>query len=261
MLTDERHRSPAARHALATGDSPTAEDSLTAELPVRPRRRLLTPASVALLAAVALAGGFLAGVLVEKGQAGSSESGAGAGAFTGRLAAPRGTGGASALGAGGSAAGGAVLAAGGGSTGNAPPGGAAGFGRRSGAGATVGQVAFVHKGTLYVTDAEGNTVKVTTSRASRVTKTVSASVKSIHPGETVLITGSPNAQGVVRAESIRVGGTGGGLGGGGLAALFGGGGGAAGVSGSSRSGGSGAGGQTASGSQAGGEVALFGKGG
>jgi hypothetical protein len=75
-----------------------------------------------------------------------------------------------------------------------------------------------------VTTAEGNTVKVTTSAGTAVTKTVKADVPGIHPGETVLVTGTPGANGAVSAESIRVGG---GLGGG-LGALFGGPGGGAG---------------------------------
>ncbi len=94
---------------------------------------------------------------------------------------------------------------------------------------TAGTVAYLDGSTLYVTNAEGNTVKVTTSAATSVTKTVKASVKGIHPGETVTITGASGADGAVSAESISVGASGGGL-----AALFGGGAGA-----SSRSGGRG----------------------
>ncbi|MGH2832682.1 MAG: hypothetical protein ACRDK2_07895, partial [Solirubrobacteraceae bacterium] len=73
---------------------------------------------------------------------------------------------------------------------------------------------------LYVTTAEGNTVKVTTSQASTITKTIKAHVKGIHPGETVIVTGAAGTGGAISAESIRVSeaGAGGGLGG-----LFGGG--------------------------------------
>ena len=56
-----------------------------------------------------------------------------------------------------------------------------------------------------MTNAEGNTVKVTTSPATSVTKTVKADVKGIHPGETVLVTGAAGANGAISAESIRVG--------------------------------------------------------
>jgi hypothetical protein len=68
-----------------------------------------------------------------------------------------------------------------------------------------------------VTNSEGNTIKVKTTPATSVNKTVTSSVKAIHPGETVTITGSTGSNGAVSAESISVGSSGGGL-----AALFGG---------------------------------------
>jgi hypothetical protein len=161
------------------------------ELPARPRRRLLTRVTGALLAAVLVAGGFLVGVVVEKGQASSTSAAAGAGgaaaARFGRL-------------------GGATGAGARGTAGSGPGGGIGGAG---GAGsATAGQVAFVQGTTLYVTDTQGNTVKVTTSPGSTVTKSVKASTKSIHPGETVIVTGTTGKGGAVSAESIRVGGEG-----------------------------------------------------
>jgi hypothetical protein len=153
------------------------------ELPRRPRRRLLTPTSGALLAMLLTAGGFVAGVLVEKGQTSPTSStggvGAGAAARFGRL---RGS-----------------------ATGSGASGSFAGAG---GNGATIGQVAFTQGATLYVTDTQGNTVKVTTSPGSTVTKSVKASAKSIHPGETVIVTGTTGAGGAISAESIRVGGSG-----------------------------------------------------
>jgi hypothetical protein len=196
------------------------------ELPRRPRRRLLgvggNPISLALLAILLIACGFIGGVLVEKGQSPSSSTASGTGGLASRFAALRG--GASATGTrSGSSAGGF-------------PGGA-------GAGRTAGQVAYLSGSTLYVTDAEGNTVKVTTSAGTTVTKTVSSHVKSIHPGETVTIVGATGSSGAVAAESISVGSSGGGL-----SALF----------GTGRSGGStGAGG----GASSGGSPALFGNGG
>jgi hypothetical protein len=69
-------------------------------------------------------------------------------------------------------------------------------------------VAFIQGTTLYVTDTQGSTVKVTTSPGSTVTKSVKASAKSIHPGETVVVTGTTGAGGTLAAESIRVGGGG-----------------------------------------------------
>jgi hypothetical protein len=191
-----------------------------AELPRRPRRRLLTPLPLALAGVLLIACGFIGGVLVEKGQ---TSTGAAAGAGSGlasRFAALRG--------------GSAGTTAASGSFG-ARAGGLAGAGR-----ATAGQVAYLAGSALYVTTLEGNTVKVTTSPATSVTKTVSASVKGIHPGETVTVTGVTGANGAISAESIRVGG--------GAGALFGAG---AGAGRGSSSGGSGGGG----------EPALFGGGG
>jgi hypothetical protein len=194
------------------------------ELPARPRRRVLSPAPLALLAALLTACGFIGGVLVEKGQtSASSSTGAGSG-LASRLAGLRGRG------AGASASG--TTAAGGSGTG--------GGGQRP----TAGQVAFIDRGTLYVTNAEGNTVKVTTSAGTSVNKTVKTSIHAIHPGETVTVTGASGASGAISAESINVG-----SGTGGFAALLGG-----------LGRGSGSGSQTGGGT-GGGEQALFGKGG
>jgi len=206
------------------------------ELPRRPRRRLLSPVPLALLGVLMIAGGFIAGVLVEKSQNSSSTASSAAG-LASKFAGLRGK-------TSGATGGGAAGLSGGGSA------GAGFFGRSAGAGAaggaTTGQVAYVSGSTLYVTTAEGNTVKVTTSPSSTVSKTVKTNVDGIHPGETVLVTGSAGAKGVISAESIRVGAVGGG---GGLSALLGG----------SSTGASGSGGgRSASG---GGEPALFGKGG
>jgi len=198
------------------------------ELPPRPRRRLLTPVPLALMGVLAIACGFIGGVLVEKGQNSSSSSGGGAAGLASRFAALRGgaSGISSASGAGARSAGGVADGFGGGAS------GAGGFTRP-----TAGTVAYLDGNTLYVTNAEGNTVKVTTSASTTVNKTVKSSVKGIHPGETVTITGETGTSGSVSAESINVGS------GGGLAALFG---------GSSARGGSGAN------SRSGGEPALFG---
>jgi hypothetical protein len=171
------------------------------ELPPRPRRRLLgtgaNPIFLALLGVLAIACGFIGGVLVEKGQ---TSSGSAAGATAGlasRFAALRG-----------------------GTSSTTARSGAAGgfFGAGAGAGRpTSGTVAYLAGSTLYVTNAEGNTVKVKTSAGTNVTKNVKASVTGIHPGETVTVTGAAAANGAVNAESISVG-----TSGGALSALFGG---------------------------------------
>jgi hypothetical protein len=211
-------------------------------LPPRPRRRLLgkggNPVQVALLGVLLLACGFIGGVLVEKSQTSSSTSGTG-GALAARFAALRG---ASATGSGSAASGSGGAAATGGAAGGAARGGFAGrFGAAGGA--TIGEVAYISGSTLYVTNTEGNTVKVTTSPASSITKTVKTDVHGIHPGETVVVRGSKGSSGAVSAESVSVNTSAGA--GGALGALFG--------------GGASGGGSRAAAGGGGGEPALFGK--
>jgi len=172
-------------------------------LPRRPRRRLIgvggNRLALALLGVLLAACGFIGGVLIEKGETSSSSSGgAAASSLISRFRALRGSGGGTATG--GSGAGSATTS-----------GASSGFVRP-----TAGTVAYLAGHTLYVTNAEGNTIKVTTSAATSVTKTVTSSVKGIHPGETVTVTGEAGANGTVSAESISVGAAGGAL-----AALFG----------------------------------------
>jgi hypothetical protein len=164
----------------ASEHEPWLEEDL-APLPPRPRRKLIAPAPLALLAVLLLACGFIGGVLVEKGQNGSGTSAGSTSGFAARL---RGLAGRRS-----------------GATGGASPfaGGA------GGAGATVGTVAFLSGDTLYVTSGEGNTVKVKTSAATSVTKTVKTAVGKIHPGESVTVNGTAASDGTVTAAAIRVG--------------------------------------------------------
>lgn len=173
--------------------------------PPRPRRRVFgaggNPVALALLGVLLVACGFIGGVLVEKGETSSGSTGS-ASSLASRFAALRG--GTSSAGARSS---------------STATGGFGGFAGAAGASGrpTAGTVAYLAGSTLYVTNAEGNTVKVTTSAATNVTKTVKASISSIHPGETVTVTGTSGSGGALSAESISVGSTAGGA----LAALFG----------------------------------------
>jgi hypothetical protein len=167
------------------------------ELPRRPRRRLLTPVPLALLAALLIACGFIGGVLIEKGQGGTASASAGAsGAIASRLAGFKGA-------APGAAGGAGASGGGAGSKGGA--GAFPGLGASAGGGVTTGEVAYVSGNTLYVTDSQGNTVKVNASAGSKVTKTVSTKAQSIRPGSTVVVLGSKAKNGSISATSITVG--------------------------------------------------------
>jgi hypothetical protein len=135
------------------------------ELPRRPRRKLATPVTATLGAVLIAALGFIGGVQVQKA-AGDSPA-----ATPSRLAARGG------------------LTPGGGG------GGAAGD-------ATVGSVANVDGRTIYVTDADGNTVRVKTRKSSKVTRNAVSVVGAIHPGDTVIVQGTKSSSGTVTATSI-----------------------------------------------------------
>ncbi len=166
------------------------------ELPPRPRRKLLSPVPVTLMAVLLVALAFFAGVQVEKGQSSSSATAGGVpsgfAALRARLGA--GAGGSSSGLPGASGSGTSAGAAGGGF-----PGASGAF-----AGLTRGEVSYVSGSTLYVVTGEGNTVKVSAPAGTKVSKTVGANVHSIHPGDTVTVQGSQSG-GSVKASSITVG--------------------------------------------------------
>jgi hypothetical protein len=159
------------------------------ELPQRPRRKLFTPVTGGLLAVLIAACGFIGGVLVEKGQ-GSSSPGGNFAAATARLgggAAPGGRGqGASARG-GATGAGGLPALFGGGQGGNV----------------TAGQVSSVEGRTLYVSTAQGNTVRVKVPVGESVSRTITTSVHAIHPGDTVIVQGAASKGGAINATAVR----------------------------------------------------------
>jgi hypothetical protein len=162
------------------------EDDLGDQLPGRPRRRLLTPVSAALLALVMAAIGFYIGIRVEKGQVSSSSSG-GLASLASRFAggeASRGS-------AGGRTSAGAASSL------PSFPGG--GF---PGGGAVSGTVANVNGKTIYVTETSGNTVKVKLSSATKLTKSESVSRSKINPGDRVVVSGVTGSRGAVSATSL-----------------------------------------------------------
>jgi hypothetical protein len=158
--------------------------------PGRPRRRFFNRRSAALAAAITCAAGFYAGVRVEKSQLASTASAAttsatGAGARTG-------------------AAAGRSTATGAGAGGGFPGGGRFGAGGAGGGGgnASFGTVSNVSGNTIYLTDATGNTVKVTLSSATKLTKSLGVSKSALHPGDSVVIQGVKDSSGTLVATSV-----------------------------------------------------------
>jgi hypothetical protein len=174
------------------------------ELPPRPRAKLLTPVTITLLMVLFAAGGFIGGVLVQKGQQSGGASVAGS-SFAGRFG-----------------------GVGAGTTGvSGTSGGAAarfrGLFGGGGGGAAIGTVSSIDGKTLYVTETSGNTVAVLTTSASKITKSVSVHSGSIHPGDSVVVQGITGAKGKITASSVSDSGDSGTSAAGGLASLFGGG--------------------------------------
>ena len=160
--------------------APAAAD----ELPRRPRRRL-TPLTGGLLAVLLVAGGFVGGVLVQKGQTSSATT------VLGAAASRLGTGATGSSGAAGALAGGfggrfaGLFGGGGGAT---TP--------------TIGTVTNINGDKLYVTTTAGTMVEVVTTPESKVTKSESVGRRAIHPGDSVVVSGLKAGNGTVTASSV-----------------------------------------------------------
>jgi hypothetical protein len=160
-----------------------ATEGLAAELLAR-RRRKLPAFTAALVLAAAVAAGLIGGVEVEKHWGASTSS--------------------TAARAGGPPAGFAGFA---GQRGGAPGAGAARFPGFGGTGTgTTGTVTLIKGSDLYVTDATGNTVLVHATAGSSVQKTVAGTIKSVHPCDSVTVTGSKSSDGSYSARRITIGG-------------------------------------------------------
>jgi hypothetical protein len=134
--------------------------------------------SAALAAVVTAAAGFFAGVEIEKSQLSTSATAATSPGAT--------TGAGAAAGAGSGASAGA--GAGAGARGGFPFGGRGGGGG-AGANASFGTVSSVSGNTIYLTEPSGNTVKVTLSSATKITKSQAATKSSLRPGDSVVVQG------------------------------------------------------------------------
>ncbi|MEY9843177.1 hypothetical protein [Streptacidiphilus sp. MAP5-3] len=177
-------------------EPPDALD-ISAELAAPPRRKL--PWLTLVLGAAVVAGlGFIGGVQVEKGQAPT-----GGGGFGGRNFAAAGASGSSATGSGATGSGRTGGAAGGGGGfGGFGGGGFGGGAAGAGGGSTVGTVKLVDGSTIYVSDASGNIVKVTTSGSTKVSLSTTGTVTDLKPGSTVTVRGTTDSSGDVSASTV-----------------------------------------------------------
>ncbi|MGX4731564.1 hypothetical protein [Kitasatospora griseola] len=175
---------------LAT--APDARD-ITAELAAPPRRKLPWPTLVlsgGLIAVLSFAGG----VWYQKGD--NSGGNGVARASGGQYPGGQQNGGRRSGGQGGY---------GGGQGGQLPGGGQF----PGGGGFTRGTVKSVDGSTVYLTDANGNTVKVTTGDSTKVTTTKEGKVGDLQPGQSVTVLGSKGADGSYSATQLTEGGAGG----------------------------------------------------
>jgi hypothetical protein len=162
------------------------DDDFVAEILARRKRRLPILTAILVLA-VAAGGAFIAGAEVQKHYGKSTSAGTGGAPTLSALA--------------------SRFRAGGGAGTGGGTGRAGFFGGAGGAGGgTTGTVTLIKGSTLYVTNSSGTTVLVHTSPASRVTKSVTGSVQTIHPGDTVTVTGAQAANGSYTAAAISIGG-------------------------------------------------------
>ncbi|MFE9401620.1 DUF5666 domain-containing protein [Streptomyces sp. NPDC006530] len=160
-------------------EPPDARD-ISAELSAPPRPPL--PWLTLLLSGALVAGlAFAGGALVEKGQSQSTPA-------TSR---------------GGAATNGQRPGFGAGTDGRGRTGGT---GAPAAGGLTIGTVKLVDGSTLYVTDTQGNVVKVTTAGSTQVTESRSGKVSDLQPGQTVTVRGSQNSSGDVAATTVTEGG-------------------------------------------------------
>jgi hypothetical protein len=213
---------PPPEHGLGDDTSIYLQELDTAAPP--PSRRRVGAVTVLLAAALVAAAGFFGGVKVEKSRVAPASNAS-------SFAAARTNGRTTTTVEGASGARGANGATGGAGAGGAGAAGGAGGGfGGAGGGGVAGTVKLVDGANVYVTDAQGNVVKIVTNAGSTVTKTVEGTVADIHPGDTVIVQGQDQADGSVAATRVvdnGAGGAAGGLGGfGGRGGARGGGGGA-----------------------------------
>ncbi|MFH8379925.1 hypothetical protein ACH4E7_03125 [Kitasatospora sp. NPDC018058] len=180
---------------------PDARD-VSGELAAPPRRKLPW-LSLVLAGGVIATGAFAGGVWYQQGQAPSGKSSSPRAAAAGAPAAGGygGQGGGRRSGQGGQGQGGQGQGGQGQGQGGQP-----GFAR--------GTVKAVDGSTVYLTDANGNTIKVTTADSTKVQLNKEGKVADLQPGQSVTVVGTPDANGGYNASQLVEGAAAGGFGGG-----------------------------------------------
>ncbi|MFE2551204.1 hypothetical protein ACFXGI_22035 [Streptomyces sp. NPDC059355] len=181
---------------------------ISAELAAPPRPRL--PWLTLVLSGGVVAGlAFTGGVLVEKSHLQVSPGAGSAGRNFAAGAAGQGRTGSAQGGAGATGQGRTGSGSGTGQSGGRQGFGSAPGGPGAGAGVTTGTVKLVDGTTLYVTDAQGSVVKVTTDTNTQITQAKSGKVSDLQPGQTVTVRGSQSPAGDLAATTVAQGGAGG----------------------------------------------------
>jgi hypothetical protein len=70
------------------------------------------------------------------------------------------------------------------------------------AGGSAGTVSTVNGSTIYLSEASGNTVKVTLSSATKVSKSQNTSRHAVRPGDTITVQGVTKPNGTIVATSV-----------------------------------------------------------
>ncbi|WP_053642393.1 hypothetical protein [Streptomyces sp. XY431] len=203
-MSNETEPSTPAEQVVLLSTAPDGRD-VTAELAAPPRRRLPWVPLV-LSAAVIATAAFAGGVQYQRDQAPERPSGAsGRTAAAGGAQQPR----PGATGAGQGNRRNGQGAQGGGQGASGGQGGQGGF--------TRGTVKAVDGTTVYLTDANGNTVKVTTGDSTKVQLNKEGKVGDLQPGQSVTVVGTPSDGGYAATQLVEGGagfGAAGGFGGG-----------------------------------------------
>jgi hypothetical protein len=142
-------------------------------LPISARRRRLSVVTAVLALAAMGAAGFYAGVVVQKHQKSPTSTAAAAQAFASRV-------------------------------GRAGAGG--GFAGAGGANRVAGTVKLIDGSNIYVTDAQGNTVKVATGSGAQFSKTVAGALADVKIGDRISVSGPQGADGTYQAQQVISGG-------------------------------------------------------